>query len=101
MSSRRVYILLKACGTSLSPTKNAPTAMNSDAAMSGAMMRENDTPAALMASSSLFSAIWPTTIIEASRVASGSACGRIVHAPHIRNSRMTLSPSPLPTSSSM
>ena len=67
----------------------------------GEMMRENETPAALMARSSLFSAICPTTIIEASRVARGSARGRMENTPHIRNSSITPRPRPLPPSSSM
>ena len=81
--------------------KYAPTAIRKAAAISGEIMREKDTPAALMARSSLFSAICPTTIIEASSVARGIARGSIVNTPHIRNSSMTPRPRPLPTSSSM
>ena len=69
--------------------------------MRGEMILEKETPAALMARSSLFSAIWPTTIIDASRVERGIASGSMVKTPHIRNSRITPSPRPLPTSSSM
>ena len=101
MSSRSVKIWLYASGTSLSPMKKAPTDIRNAAAIRGEIMRENDTPAAFIASSSLFSAICPTTIIEARSVARGRARGRIVKTPHIRNSRITPRPRPLPTSSSM
>ena len=101
MSSLRVNISLYAFGTRLLVTKKAPTLMRAASTMSGAIRRPSEMPAALMAMSSLFSPIWPMTIMELSSTASGRAVGRMVKAPHIMNSRMTPRPRPLPTSSSM
>ena len=81
--------------------KNAPVAMNMEVTMSGAIILENGTPEAFIASISLFSDICPTTITDASRVARGSDRGSMVHAPHIRNSSIMPSPRPLPTRSSI
>ena len=67
----------------------------------GASTLPRDMPAALMASSSLFSARLPRVIIEASSTARGRAVGMMVQQPQPRNSRMTPSPRPFPTSSSM
>ena len=75
--------------------------MTTEAMMSGVMTRKMEKPADFMASSSLFSPICPRVIMDASRVESGRASGRMVQLPHIRNSRMILSPRPLPTSSSI
>ena len=81
--------------------KKAAIAMKNDTTVRGTITRTSDTPLALIAMSSLFSVIWPSVIIEASRVARGRASGSMVQVPHIRNSRMTAMPKPLPTSSSM
>ena len=58
-------------------------------------------PLAFMAVSSKCSPMSPSVIIELSRVASGIARGRVWKPPHMRNSSITLSSRPLPTSSSI
>ena len=75
--------------------------MMADTMVSGIIILTRDTPLAFIAIISLFSVICPSVIIEASRVARGRASGSMVQVPHIRNSRMTAMPKPLPTSSSM
>ena len=75
--------------------------MIAEAMKSGDMILTSEMPALLTAMSSLFSLIWPMVHMDARRVASGMASGRMVHPPHIRNSRMTLKDRPLLTSSSM
>ncbi len=81
--------------------KKAAMEITKDKMMSGRMMRRRGIPAAFMASNSLNSPILPMVIIEAKRVANGSAKGMTVQVPQNRNSKMTLKPSPFPTNSSM
>ena len=75
--------------------------MNTEAIITGSMILDTDTPAALRAISSLFSPMLPMVIIEERRVARGIASGKMVQLPQNRNSAMTLKPRPFPTSSSM
>ena len=81
--------------------KNAPMLTSMQTVARGIMMRCNEMPAALIASSSLFSPSVPSVIMEASSVASGRESGSSVALPQPRNSRMTFMLRPLPTSSSM
>ena len=81
--------------------KKAPTARMAQVTIRGAITLAVETPADLMAMSSLFSAIAPIVIIEESTVARGRERGSIVAAPQPRNSSIILSDRPLPTSSSM
>ena len=81
--------------------KKAEMDMTKDRMMSGRMMRSSGMPAAFMASSSLNSPILPIVMIEASRVARGSAMGITVQVPQKRNSRITFKPRPFPTNSSI
>ena len=75
--------------------------MTTDTQMSGVRMRGSEMPAAFMASSSFFSPIPPSVMMEASRVASGRAIGISVQAAQPKNSKITPRPSPFPTSSSI
>ena len=76
-------------------------AMMAETMVRGIIILTSDTPLAFIAIISLFSVICPSVIIEERSVARGRANGRIVQVPHIRNSRITAKPKPLPTSSSM
>ena len=93
--------MLYETGTRLFTAKNARILMTPAEMISGVRTLTRDIPADFMAMSSLFSAIWPTVITDASRVAKGSDRGSMVALPQPRNSRMILNPRPLPTSSSM
>ncbi|KAF5028134.1 hypothetical protein DSECCO2_662250 [anaerobic digester metagenome] len=101
MSSLRVYMLSYASGIKLFEAKNAPVAIISETTTSGVRILLSEIPAAFIASSSLFSPKLPIVIIEANRVARGSASGIRVAAPHPINSRITAKLSPFPTSSSI
>ena len=81
--------------------KNAAMLMTADAYTNGTSTLRKDIPAALIASSSLFSPSVPRVIMDASRVASGSESGIRVTLPQPRNSNTTLKLNPLPTSSSI
>ena len=75
--------------------------ISTETQISGKRMRGSEMPAAFMASSSFFSPMPPRVMMEASRVASGRAIGISVQAAQPRNSKITPSPSPFPTNSSI
>ena len=94
-------MLLYATGIRSFDMKNAPTLIIPQTMASGTRTLWSEMPAALIASSSLFSPSVPRVIIDESRVARGSDNGSRVALPQPKNSRITLKLNPLPTSSSM